>query len=238
MAIAAAGILALAGCGSDAEQRAGTSPDDSVVLGTDPVPTPTETTPKRDRRSRSRRAFRRTRPTAAPATPAAREPGRVTVIGDSLAVGTQTLLPAALPGWSVTTDARKGRPLAEGMQVLSGADVPAGSVLVFSLFTNDTPTATGALQSALRAGAAKVGPQGCQVWATIARARPRRRRRAGQPDPARPGRRPGVRDAGGGGRLGRDGGPPARAAGPRQGARDAGGLPARAQLYADAVKRC
>jgi len=47
--------------------------------------------------------------------------------------------------------------------------VPAGSVLAFSLFTNDPPGATAALHAALRAGAAKVGPEGCQVWATIAR---------------------------------------------------------------------
>jgi hypothetical protein len=94
------------------------------------------------------------------------------MIGDSLAVGTEALLPAALPGWSVRTNARKGRPIGEGVQILRGAEVPAGSVLVFSLFTNDPPGATGALQAALRAGAAKVGPGGCQVWATIARPLP------------------------------------------------------------------
>lgn len=101
------------------------------------------------------------------------------MIGDSLAVGTRDLLPAALPGWSVTTDARKGRPIAEGMQVLGAADVAPGSVLAFSLFTNDPPGATGALESALRAAAAKVGPEGCQVWATIARPVP-----GGGPEPA------------------------------------------------------
>lgn len=170
LAVTAASIALLAGCGSDRERRASTSSDNSVVLGTDPLPTPTETTPKRARPKLKPKAARAARPKPGiPATPAAREPGRVTVIGDSLAVGTQALLPAALPGWSVSTDARKGRPLAEGMQVLSGADVPQGSVLVFSLFTNDTPSATGALESALRAAAVKVGPQGCQVWATIAR---------------------------------------------------------------------
>ena len=47
--------------------------------------------------------------------------------------------------------------------------MPPGSVLAFSLFTNDPPGATAALETALRAGAAKVGPEGCQVWATIAR---------------------------------------------------------------------
>ncbi|HEX5909168.1 MAG TPA: hypothetical protein VFY44_01670 [Thermoleophilaceae bacterium] len=167
MVAAAASLAVVAGCGSDPERRAATAPDDSVVLGTDPVPTPTETARKPAKPKP--KAEPEARPQAPDPTTAAREPGRVTVIGDSLAVGTQTLLPAALPGWSVSTDARKGRPLAEGMQVLRGADVPAGSVLVFSLFTNDTPSATGALEAALRAAAEKVGPQGCQVWATIAR---------------------------------------------------------------------
>ena len=164
VAIAAAVV---AGCGADSEpERAATTPDDSVVLGTDPVPTATATTPAR-RKPRPKAAP--DPPEPAPATPKAREPGAVTVIGDSLAVGTQSLLPAALPGWSVRTDARKGRPIAEGVEVLKSADVPAGSVLAFSLFTNDTPGATAALDAALRAGAAKVGAGGCQVWATIAR---------------------------------------------------------------------
>ena len=167
--VVAAASLALAGCGSDPERRAATAPDDSVVLGTDPVPAPAERTPKRARPRPKPKAEPEARPRPAAPAAAAREPGRATVIGDSLAVGTQTLLPAALPGWSVSTDARKGRTLAEGMQVLGGAEVPTGSVLVFSLFTNDTPTATAALEAALRAAAAKVGPQGCQVWATIAR---------------------------------------------------------------------
>ncbi len=46
MVAAAASLAVLAGCGSDPERRASTRPDDSVVLGTDPVPTPTETARK------------------------------------------------------------------------------------------------------------------------------------------------------------------------------------------------
>lgn len=98
-----------------------------------------------------------------------RTPGVVTMIGDSLAVGTEALLPAALEGWTVHTDARKGRPIREGVAVLSRASVPRGSVLAFSLFTNDLPAHTPALETALRAGASAVGAKGCQVWATIAR---------------------------------------------------------------------
>ena len=163
-------VALLAACGSDPERRAATAPDDSVVLGTDAVPSTTATARAKKPRPKpaAERPSARPKP-AAPATPAAREPGPVTMVGDSLAVGTESLLPAALPGWSVRTDARKGRPIGEGVQVLSAADVPAGSVLAFSLFTNDPPGATAALDKALAAGAAKVGPEGCQVWATIAR---------------------------------------------------------------------
>ena len=163
-------VLGAAGCGSDAEKKpAATPPEDSVVLGTDPVPTaPRRTTPRRTTPAPERERRRPRRPSA-PAPPAPRAPGPVTMIGDSLAVGTLSLLPAALPGWTVRSDARKGRTTAEGMQVLRAAPVAPGSVVAFSLFTNDPPGATGALRAALEAGAAKVGPQGCQVWATITR---------------------------------------------------------------------
>jgi lysophospholipase L1-like esterase len=90
----------------------------------------------------------------------------VLVIGDSLAVGMQDALRAALPGWRVRVDARIGRPLAEGMRVLGAQrDVPA--ILAMSLFTNDDPGATQALEQAVRATAGRSG--GCAVWATIVR---------------------------------------------------------------------
>ena len=237
LALAALALAALGGCGADQERRAQTRPDESVVLGTDPVPTATARARTAPRPRPKARVRPKPPPEPEPATPAARRPGRVTMIGDSLAVGTRTLLPAALPGWTVSTDARKGRPIAEGVQVLRGADVPAGSVLVFSLFTNDPPGATAALESALRAGAAKVGPRGCQVWATIVRPVPGgrepandllRRLDGGEVDGTRVvvadwaelvGQRPGL--------LAPDEvhGTPA-------------GYQARARLYADAVRRC
>ena len=86
------------------------------------------------------------------------------MVGDSLAVGTQGLLPAQLPGWSVATDARKDRTLAEGM---ARWRLEKGNAVVnaFSLFTNDGPSNTAALEAAVRETAA----EGCAVWATIAR---------------------------------------------------------------------
>src|SRR6185503_4877067 len=55
--------------------------------------------------------------------PSGSAPRRLVMIGDSLAVGTQAILPGLLPGWRVTTDAQTGRPLATGMQILGGTQV-------------------------------------------------------------------------------------------------------------------
>jgi hypothetical protein len=105
---------------------------------------------------------------AAPPPPAAGQalPHDVLVIGDSLALGMADALRVALPGWRVRVDAKISRPLAEGMRILAREpDVPA--VVAFSLFTNDDPGATAALEQAVRATATR--PGGCAVWATIVR---------------------------------------------------------------------
>lgn len=92
------------------------------------------------------------------------------VIGDSLAVGTEAPLRAALPGWRVTSDGRVGRPLAEGMAMLATTPLPRRPLaLGFSLFTNDDPSQVDALDAAVRASVARLAPGGCALWATIAR---------------------------------------------------------------------
>jgi hypothetical protein len=116
--------------------------------------------------------------TSPPASPAPSPPssnsktGTLVMVGDSLAVGVRTLLPAALPGWQVQVLGRTGRPLAEGMNVLSSLDL-AGTgtrpVLAISLFTNDDPTHTTALQAAVSRTLLAVGSRGCVIWATIVR---------------------------------------------------------------------
>jgi hypothetical protein len=127
---------------------------------------------------------------SASATPPPRSlPHDVLVIGDSLAVGMDASLRAALPGWRVHTDARSGRPLAEGMAILA-AQPAAPAIVAFSLFTNDTPGATAALEQAVRSTATRAG--GCAVWATVVRppqagvsyapANALLRRLAGEPD--------------------------------------------------------
>jgi hypothetical protein len=109
----------------------------------------------------------RQRSASAPETSSQRTlPHEVLVIGDSLAVGMSDSLRVALPGWTVGLDARIGRPLAEGMSILARAASPP-AILAFSLFTNDSPSNTDALEAAVRASATRDG--GCAVWATVVR---------------------------------------------------------------------
>ena len=146
------GRSALAGCGSDPESKpAATAPDDSVVLGTDPVPTPTQaTTPRRTTPARSRAP-----PPAAAGRGRAAPPPRAARPGDRdrrLAGGGHPDAAARPPcpaGRCAPTRARAGRS-PRGCRCSGGAGVPAGSVLAFSLFTNDPPGATAALEAALR----------------------------------------------------------------------------------------
>jgi hypothetical protein len=111
-------------------------------------------------------------PRAKQRAPAATRPSRpalphdVLVIGDSLAEGMAAPLRAALPGWRVRIEALTGRPLAAGMRIL-GAEPGAPAILAMSLFTNDEPRNTAALEAAVRATATR--PGGCAVWSTIVR---------------------------------------------------------------------
>lgn len=103
-------------------------------------------------------------PVTAPSGP------ELALIGDSLAVGTAGPLAALLPGWRVSGDARKSRPLAEGMQVFESTPLPERPlVLAFSLFTNDSPIAVGALEVAVRRSVERLPDGGCALWATIVR---------------------------------------------------------------------
>jgi hypothetical protein len=101
-------------------------------------------------------------------------PRTLIVIGDSLAVGMAPQLAGDLRDWTVHTDARIGRPLAEGMRILARTTLPPGeagshTVLALSLFTNDSPTSVDALEAAVRASVERVGAHGCAIWATISR---------------------------------------------------------------------
>ncbi len=106
----------------------------------------------------------RSKPRSQPARPDL--PRDVLVIGDSLAEGMAEPLRSALPGWRVRIEALTGRALAAGMRILAREPQPP-VILAISLFTNDEPGNTRALESAVRATATR--PGGCAVWSTIVR---------------------------------------------------------------------
>jgi hypothetical protein len=113
-------------------------------------------------------------PAPAGDTAPASAPRVMIVIGDSLAIGMASPLRGLLEGWRVSVDGRTGRPLAEGMELLAETALPAGAegrraILAFSLFTNDGPQNVEALETAVRESVRRLGPQGCAIWATVAR---------------------------------------------------------------------
>ena len=95
-------------------------------------------------------------------------PLRMVLVGDSLAEGVESPLTNALSGWTLSTNARVGRPLAEGMGIVRGMS-ERPPVLAISLFTNDAPGAVDALRSAVRETITRQSGHGCVVWATIVR---------------------------------------------------------------------
>jgi lysophospholipase L1-like esterase len=100
--------------------------------------------------------------------PAAAAKPRLLVIGDSLAIGTKAPLSALLPDWRIRTVARIGRPLDEGMRVFRALE-PAPVVTAFSLFTNDDPGNVTALVRAVRQSLDLQHGAACSIWATVVR---------------------------------------------------------------------
>lgn len=93
--------------------------------------------------------------------------GTVTLVGDSLNVGVERYLPAAMPGWKVVANDRVGRATPEGIAELEAGRPVLSSHVVVSLGTNDPPGAVPAFRTDVARFLELVGPNRCVVWATI-----------------------------------------------------------------------
>ena len=99
-------------------------------------------------------------------TTAAATRGTATLVGDSLNVGIEGYVPAALPHWKIVTNDLVGRTTDEGIGELEGDRPPLSPYVIVSLGTNDPADVPG-----FRADVARVlkliGPNRCVIWATI-----------------------------------------------------------------------
>lgn len=93
--------------------------------------------------------------------------GSVLVVGDSLSVGTTPYLRRELPGVSVTSDGRVGRPSGEAVSVLRGL-LGSQAIVVFDAGVNDDPGQPSRLSSDLASAHRLVGSR-CMVVATLSR---------------------------------------------------------------------
>jgi lysophospholipase L1-like esterase len=100
-----------------------------------------------------------------PATAVSR--GTATLVGDSLNVGVERYLSAALPGWTLVANDRSGRTTPEGIAELEARRPDLSSHIVVSLGTNDPPAAVAAFRADVARLLALVGPNRCVIWATI-----------------------------------------------------------------------
>jgi hypothetical protein len=96
------------------------------------------------------------------------ETGTVTLVGDSLNVGIEPYLGAALPGWTIDAHDRVGRITAEGVAELRSLGGEPAPTLVISLGTNDADGTEAEFRALVGDVLELVGAR-CVVWATIVR---------------------------------------------------------------------
>jgi hypothetical protein len=90
----------------------------------------------------------------------------VLVVGDSLGVGTEPALRAALPGVEIEADNLGGRPSSPGVGIVAKRLSPEHETVVFDLGTNDGPAGVGTTAASLAAVDGMVGDR-CLVIATL-----------------------------------------------------------------------
>ena len=99
----------------------------------------------------------------------ANDTGSLTLVGDSLNVGTDSWLREELPGWDVDAHDRVGRTTEEGIDVLRERARALAPVVVVSLGTNDSDGTEGRFRELVDEAIELVGPDRCLVWATVYR---------------------------------------------------------------------
>jgi len=105
---------------------------------------------------------------SAQATPnGASTSGRLLVVGDSLAEGTEAPLARLLPGWRIQTSAYTGRHTDDGVAEIVSRNLPG--VIVVSLGTNDDPSATSTFAGEVERVLDAAGQSRCVIWANIVR---------------------------------------------------------------------
>jgi lysophospholipase L1-like esterase len=92
----------------------------------------------------------------------------VLVVGDSLGVGTEGALRAALPGTQVDADSLNGRPSSAGLPIVADMLGPEHDTVVFDLGTNDGNAAVATTAGSLSAARDLTGDR-CLVVATLNR---------------------------------------------------------------------
>lgn len=95
--------------------------------------------------------------------------GAVTMVGDSLNVGTEPYLREELPRWRVDAKDRVGRTTREGVEELSALEGRLAAVVVVSLGTNDADGSEATFRALVDEAIETVGPDRCLLWATIVR---------------------------------------------------------------------
>jgi hypothetical protein len=100
---------------------------------------------------------------------AADDTGALTLVGDSLNVGTDPRLREKLPRWDIDAHDRVGRTTAEGIEVLRDRGGALAPVVVVSLGTNDPDGTEADFRELVEEAVEIVGPGRCLVWATVAR---------------------------------------------------------------------
>ncbi len=100
---------------------------------------------------------------------AADDTGALTLVGDSLNVGTDPWLREELPRWDIDAHDEVGRTTAEGIEVLRERGGGLAPVVVVSLGTNDLDGTEADFRELVEEAVEIVGPDRCLVWATVSR---------------------------------------------------------------------